>query len=241
MKTTLTLLALLGTAEILGTQRAQAQCHFTYTPAFYSHSCCRHHDSCAVRKPFVPGRWGGYMGLLGATDRLSTPYLGGDVEGYYWLAPRWSTGLRGTVTGEMPAASAPAETYLNAAQPRLLLYSITWSNSLLLSDNAHWRLAVQAGAGLGGVNLYDNARQVQVKGQKCGCTEAARLASATAPVTEVGLAATYKFRSKDAPWLTVRGGYRQWNGGASFGTVNQFSAYTLSVGISMPDAPPRRR
>lgn len=240
MKPTLTLLALLSAAGILGLQRAQAQCHFGYTPAFY-HSTCHRYDSCAVRKPIVPGRWAGYVGALGATDRQGTPYAGGDAEGAYWLAPRWSTGLRGTVTGEMPAASAPAEAYRNAVQPRLLLYSITWSNGLLLRDNARWRLAVQANAGLGGVKLYDNARQVQVKGQSCGCTKAELIASATAPVTEVGLAATYKLKSKDAPWLTLRGGYRQWNGAASFGAFNQFSAYTLSVGISMPDAPPRRK
>jgi hypothetical protein len=239
MKPTFTLL-LVSAAALLGPARALAQCHVAYSPAFY-HSCHHQRDSCAVAKPLVPGRWAGYVGLLGATDRRGTPYAGADLEGYYWLGPRWSAGLRGTITGEMPVASAPAEVYAGAAQPRLMLYSVTFSNQLLLQDNTRWRLAVLAGAGLGGANLYDNARQVQVKGQGCGCTTAERIASAAAPITEVGLAATYKLRRASAPWLTVRGGYRQWNGGASFGTFNQFSAYTLSVGISMPDAPPRRK
>ena len=239
MKTTFTLLALLG-AITIGSPRAQAQCRFAYSPAFY-HGCHHQRDSCAVSKPLEPGRWGGYMGLLGASDRQGTPYAGGDLEGYYWVGPRWSTGLRGTFTGQMPVAGAQGEVYAGAAQPRLMLYSVTVSNNFLLMDNARWRVAAQVGAGLGGANLYDKARQVQVKGQRCGCTEAEKIASATAPVTEVGLAATYKLKSPNAPWLTVRGGYRQWNGGASFGTLNQFSAYTLSVGVSLPDAPSRRK
>ncbi|MBF9223427.1 hypothetical protein [Hymenobacter ruricola] len=238
MKTTFTLLALLGAA--LGAPRARAQCHAFYSPAFY-HSCHQKRDSCAVDKPLVPGRWAGYAGLLGATDRRGTPYAGFDLEGYYWVGPRWSAGLRGTLTAEMPVASAPAEVYAGAAQPRVMLYSVTFSTNLLLKDNTRWRLAVQAGAGLGGANLYDNARQVSVKGGGCGCTHAERIAMTAAPVSEVGLAATYKLKSKNAPWLTLRGGYRQWNGGASFGTFNQFSAYTLSLGVSLPDAPPRRK
>jgi hypothetical protein len=239
MKTTCTLLALLGAAT-LGPPRAQAQCHFALSPVFY-HGCHHQRDSCAVDKPLVPARWGGYLGLLGATDRQGTPYAGVDLEGYYWLGPRWSAGLRGTFTGQMPVASAPVEVYADAAQPRVRLYSVTVSNNFLIKDNDRWRLAVQAGAGLGGANLYDEARQVPTKRRGCGCTEAERIASATAPITEVGLAATYKLKSPNAPWLTVRGGYRQWNGRASFGTFNQFSAYTLSMGVSLPDAPPRRK
>lgn len=192
-----------------------------------------------MAKPLVPGRWGGYIGVLGVRDRQNTPYLGGDLEAYYWLWPRWSTGLRGTITGEMPT-QAPAELYANVGQPRLQLYSVTWSNNLLLADTHAWRLALQVGAGLGGVNLYDKARQVPTKGG-CGCTEAEKMATATAPITEVGLAATYKLKGKEAPWLTVRGGYRQWNGAVPFGAADQFSAYVLSVGLSLPDAPPRRK
>ncbi|WP_210514633.1 hypothetical protein [Hymenobacter terricola] len=161
------------------------------------------------------------------------------MQGYYWLRPRWGTGLRGTVTGEMPAA-ASAERYAGVEKPRLLLYSVTWNNHLLLTDTPRWRLALEVGAGLGGVNLYDQARQVPTKGS-CGCTEAEKIASATAPVTEAGLAATYKLKRVEGPWLTVRGGYRQWNGAVPFGTFNQFSAYVVSVGVTMPDAPAKRK
>ena len=238
MKTTVTLLVLLGTAWGWGPPRAQAQCRVVYVPVAHG---CHHRDSCAVIKPFVPGRLAGYVGLLGMSDRRGTPYVGGDLEGYYWLRPRWSIGLRGTLTGEMPATSGPIELYAGASQPRLLAYSITWSNSLLLTDGPRWRLALQAGAGLGGVNLYDKARQVQVKGQGCGCTEAEKVASATAPVTEVGLTATYKLRGKNVPWLTVRSGYRQWNGSVPFGSSNQFSAYVMSLGLTLPDAPRQRK
>ena len=240
MKPTLTLLALLGAAGALGPQRAQAQCHVAFSPALYYGACHHHRDSCAVQKPLVPGRLAGYLGLLGAADRQGTPYVGGDLEAYYWLRPRWSTGLRGTFTGEMAAPGAPAETYAGASQPRLMLYSVTWNNSMLLADGHTWRLALQLGVGLGGVNLYDKAKQVPVKGS-CGCTEAEKIASTTAPVTEVGLAATYKLKGKEAPWLTVRGGYRQWNGAVPFGTFNQFSTYVLSVGVSLPDAPGKRK
>ncbi len=239
MKKLLTLLALGSAAGALGPQEVRAQCHAGYVPAFY-HGCHTRRDSCAVDKPLVPGRWAAYMGLLGAADQQGTPYIGGDLEAYYWLRPRWSSGLRGTVTGEMPAAGAPAEAYLNAGQPRLRLYSVTWSNSLLLADGGRWRLAAQLGVGVGGVNLYDQARQVPVKGS-CGCTQAEKVASAVLPVTEAGLAATYKLKGKDAPWLTVRGGYRQWNGGVPFGRFNQFAAYVLSVGVSLPDAPTKRK
>jgi hypothetical protein len=239
MKRTLTLL-LLGAAWAGGPHQAQAQCHYVAPVGFYHHTC-HHHDSCSVEKPFVPGRIAGFVGALGAADRRGTSYAGGDIEGYYWLRPRWAVGLRGTITGEMPAASGQSEVYGNVAEPRLLLYSITWSNTLLIADAPRWRLAVQAGLGLGGVNLYDHARQVKAKGQKCGCTTAELMASATAPVTEVGLTATYKLKGNDAPWLTLRGGYRQWNGTVPFGTVNQFSPYVVSLGISMPDAPPKRK
>jgi len=240
MKHVFTLLALLGAGGMTAPPCAQAQCHGGYFPAYACHRThC--HDSCAVGKPFVPGRLAGYLGVLGAADRRGTPYVGGDLEAYYWLRPRWSTGLRGTVTGEMPAPDAPAELYAGAAQPRLRLYSIAWSNSVLLADGPRWRLALLAGAGLGGVNLYDKARQVQAKGQRCGCTTAELMASATAPVTEVGLAATYKLKRTEGPWLTVRGGYRQWNGTAPFGAVNQFSTYAVSVGVSVPDAPSKQK
>jgi len=239
MKATLTLLTLLAVVAAWGPQRAQAQCRGNYVPVY--HSCCHHRDSCAAATPFVPSRLGGYCGVLGATDRQGTPYVGGDLEAYYWLQPRWSSGLRGTITGKMPAAGAALEAYAGAAQPRLMLYSITWSNSLLLADAPRWRLAMQAGAGLGGVNLYDKARQVQVTGRNCGRTTAEKIAGATTPVVEVGLAATYKLRGNDAPWLTLRGGYRQWSGPVPFGAPSQFSAYTVSLGITVPDAPAKRK
>ncbi|MCI1188419.1 hypothetical protein MON38_13395 [Hymenobacter sp. DH14] len=236
MKTTLTLLALLAAALGFRPQQARAQCGFV----FVGHSSSHRHDSCAVKKPFVPGRIGGSVGLLGASDRLSTPYLGMDTEAHYWLLPRWSAGLRGSYTGEMPAATAPAEVYGGAAQPRLLLFSATWNNQLLLAESTRWRLVAEVGAGLGGASLYDKAQQVQRKGQNCGCTTAKRLDTAVAPVTELGLAATYKLKRIDGPWLTVRGGFRQWYAGAPFGTSDQFSAYLLSVGVSVPDLTRKR-
>ena len=233
MKTTLTLLALLSTVSFVP-QGAQAQCHGAYFPVYAYHRS-HQYDSCAVKKPFVPSRIGGSIGLLGVSDRAGTPYLGMDAEAHYWLLPRWSAGLRGSFTGEMPVASASTEVYANAAQPRLLLFSATWNNQLLLAETTRWRLAAEVGAGLGGVNLYDKAQQVQQSGQRCGCTTAKRLDTAMAPVTELGLAATYKLRRVDGPWLTVRGGYRQWYASAPFGTPDQFSAYLLSVGVSVPD------
>lgn len=207
MKIPLTLLALLSTASFVP-QGAQAQCHAAHSP-IYAHHRSYHYDSCAVKKPFVPGRIGGSVGLLGVSDRAGTPYLGMDAEAHYWLLPRWSTGLRGSFTGEMPAVGASAEVYANAAQPRLLLFSATWNNQLLLAETTRWRLAAEVGAGLGGASLYDKAQQVQQPGQRCGCTTARRLATAVAPVAELGLAATYKIKHVDGPWLTVRGGYRQ--------------------------------
>ena len=237
MKTTLTLLAL--TTVGLAPLCSQAQCHGYFTP-YYTHHHSQPRDSCAVKKPFVPSRIGGSVGLLGVRDRAATPYLGVDGEAHYWLLPRWSTGLRGSYTGEMPAANAPAEVYAGAAQPRLVLFSATWNNQLLLAESARWRLAAEVGAGIGGVNLYDKAQRVQQTGQPCGCTTAKRLDTAVAPVTELGLAATYKLRRPDGPWLTVRGGYRRWYAGAPFGVADQFSAYLLSVGVSMPDLTRRR-
>ena len=239
MKTTLTLLALLSTVSFVP-QGAQAQCHGAYFPVYAYHRS-HQYDSCAVKKPFVPSRIGGSIGLLALSDRAATAYLGIDAEAHYWLLPRWSTGLRGSYTGEMPAANAPAEVYAGAAQPRLVLFSASWNNQLLLAENSRWRLAAEVGAGLGGASLYDKAQQVQNSGQRCGCTTAKRLDTAVAPVTELGLAATYKLKRADGPWLTVRGGYRQWYASAPFGSPDQFSAYLLSVGVSMPDITRRRR
>ena len=77
-------------------------------------------------------------------------------------------------------------------------------------------------------------------GQRCGCTTAKRLDTAVAPVTELGLAATYKLKRPGGPWLTVRGGYRQWYASAPFGSPDQFSACLLSVGVSVPDITRKR-
>ena len=41
--------------------------------------------------------------------------------------------------------------------------------------------------------------------------------------------------------LTVRGSYWQWYTSAPFGSPAQFSAYLLSVGVSMPDITRRWR
>ncbi|GAB3575052.1 hypothetical protein [Hymenobacter daeguensis] len=243
MRNTITLLVLLGTVQGLSATAARAQCHAVFAPTFYahhsSHCHCHSRDSCAVDKPLVPGRWGGYMGMLGLADRRGHLYAGGDMAGYYWLGPRWASGLRGNITGKMPVGSA-SETYMGAQQPLVDQYGITWTNNLLLLDQARWRVMALAGAGVGGVRLYDKAVQVPTKGG-CGCTSAQQVASATAPVTEVGLAALYKLKGADAPWLTLRGEYRTWNGSAPFGLPQQFSSYLVSVGVSLPDAPPKRK
>lgn len=236
MKTALALLALLSAATGFGSRQAHAQCGFV----FVSHSSAHRYDSCAVHKPFVPSRFGGSIGLLGARDRANTPYLGMDVEAHYWLQPRWGTGVRGSWTGEMPTANAPAEVYAGAAQPRLLLFSATWNNQLVLAETTRWRLAAEVGAGLGGASLYDKAQQVHRSGRNCGCTTAKRLDTAVAPVSELGFTATYKLQRVGAPWLTVHGGYRQWYASAPFGTSDQFSAYVLSVGVSVPDITRKR-
>jgi hypothetical protein len=240
MKQLVTLLALLGAAWGGSPTRAQAQCHIAYVPV-YAHPThhCSCHDSCAVKKPFVPSRWGGYLGALGMADRRGTPYAGVDGAGYYWLRPRWATGLRANLTGKMPVGSA-SESYVGAQQPLVDQYAITWTNNLLLLDQPRWRVMAVAGAGVGGARLYDKAVQVPVKGT-CGCTVAKTVATAATPVTEVGLAALYKLKGPDAPWLTLRGEYRQWNGSAPFGLPRQFSSYVLSVGVSLPDAPPKGR
>lgn len=218
---------------------AQAQCH--------SHAVITHHayrakkDSSTVKKPFEPSRVGAYAGLLGLRDRSGTGYLGGDLEGYYFLASRWGTGLRGTFTGRMPAA-LPASSAEGAGRPLLEMYSVTWSNSLLLLDRPRWRVAALGGAGAGWLNLRDGNQQVPVNGGRsnyrdCGCKESKLLDTAFNPLTEVGLSATYKPRKADGPWLTVRGQYRQWYGSMPFGPRDQFSHYLLSVGVSLPDAP----
>ena len=234
MKSTLTLLALLGTVSSFGAIRALAQCGGGYFPTYAYHHC-HSHDSCAVHKPFVPSRVGGSLGLLGLSDRTATPYAGVDLEAHYWLLPRWAPGLRGSVTGAMPTNNASPEQYAGAAQPRVLLFSATVYNQLLLADGRRWRLTAEAGAGLAGASLYDKAQQVQNPNQRCGCTSARRLATAVAPATELGLAATYKLKRTEGPWLTVRGGYRQWYATAPCGAPDQFSAYVLSVGLSVPD------
>jgi hypothetical protein len=243
MKNTITLLALLGAAQSLGATAARAQCHAAFMPAFYAqHSSrchCHSHDSCAVEKPFVPGRWGAYMGALGVADRRGTLYAGGDMAAYYWVGPRWAAGLRGNLTAKMPVGTT-SETYQGAQQPLVDQYAITWTNNLLLLDQPRWRVMALAGAGVGGVRLYDKAVQVATKGS-CGCASAQKVASATAPVTEVGLAALYKLKGSDAPWLTLRGEYRTWNGSAPFGLPQQFSSYLVTLGVSLPDAPPKRK
>lgn len=229
-------ITLVGVA-CLAASGAQAQCYGSYVGFIHNHR----RDSCAVHKPFVPTRLGGFIGVLGAADRAGTPYLGMDADAHYWLLPRWSVGVRGGFTGEMPAASAPADVYAGAAQPRLLLFSATWNNQLVLAETTRWRLVAEVGGGLGGASLYDKAQQVHQSGRNCGCTTAKRLDTAVAPVSEVGLAATYKLlRHVDGPWLTVRGGFRQWYASAPFGTADQFSAYVLSVGVSVPDITHKR-
>jgi hypothetical protein len=153
---------------------AQAQCH-SHGPVFTAHHAFRSSkDSCAVEKPFQPGRIGAYAGLLGLRDRGGTPYLGGDLEGYYFLASRWGTGLRGTFTGRMPAAR-PVDAAEGAERPLLEMFTASWSNSLLLLDGPRWRVAALGGAGVGWLNLRDKNQQVAVQGgrgkyRSCGCT-----------------------------------------------------------------------
>ena len=235
MKRLFPLLVLLGIVSTFGSICARAQCHGSFLPYYAAAWHCHSHDSCAVRKPFVPTRLGGSFSLLGLSDRTATPYAGLDLEAHYWLLPRWAPSLRGSFTGARPTANASPEQYAGAAQPRIMLFSATWNNQLLLADGPRWRLTAEAGAGLAGASLYDKAQQVQTSGQHCGCTSAKRLATAVAPATELGLATTYKLKSIAGPWLTVRGGYRQWYASAPFAAPDQFSTYVLSVGLSVPD------
>ncbi len=229
-------LALLLAAGALGPQGAQAQCH--HASSYHHSTSTVVHSSSGPPVAYVPERWIAYAGLLGQADRAGTPYLGLDLAVEYWLLPRWSTGVRGTATGLMPAP-ASAEFYAGVGQPRLEQYSLAWSNTVLLADGPRWRLALQGGAGLGVTGLYDNARGVPVRGG-CGCYTAGKVAAATGLITEIGWAATHKGKDGEGPWLSVRGGYRQWNGAVPFGAPDQFSTYVLSVGISVPDAPPAR-
>jgi hypothetical protein len=243
MKPTVYPLLLLAATLLPAPGRAQA-CH----PVVMAHHASRvKADSCAVAKPFEPSRFGAYLGLMGLRDQRRTAYLGGDMEGYYFLRPRWSSGLRGTFTGRMPAAQ-PASTAEAAGRPRLEMFSATWSNSLLLLDGPRWRVAALAGAGVGWLNLRDQDQQVSVYGgnsrtRGCGCTEAKLLETSVNPLAEIGLAATYKLQGKrnDAAWLTVRSQYRQWYGCGPFGSADQFSHVLLSVGVTLPDAPRRGR
>ncbi|MCI1189775.1 hypothetical protein MON38_20320 [Hymenobacter sp. DH14] len=223
---------------------AQAQCH-SHAPVFTAHHAFRSSkDSCAVQKPFQPSRFGAYIGVLGLRDRRGTPFAGLDLEGSYYLTPRWGSGLRATLTGQMPAGALPVAHYGESVRPSLQMFSATWSNSLLLLDQPRWRVAVLGGAGVGWLNLRDRNQQVPSQSstyRSCGCTESKLLETAASPLTEVGLSATYKLKGKNAPWLTMRGQYRQWYGTVPFGTPNQFSHYLLSVGVSLPDAPRRSR
>ena len=224
------------------TVQVQAQC---FSPGYHAYSRARTpRDSCAVVKPFQPGRLGGYVGLLNLLDHHGTYYFGMDLDAYYFLTPRWGSGLSGTFTGRMLAnVAVPAAAYGEIGRPLLELFSATWSNSLLVADQPRWRLALLGGAGVGWVNLRDKDQQVPRRGSHgdCACTESKLLDTAWGPVTDMGLGVTYKLRGPDAPWLSVRGEYRQWYGSEPFGAPNQFSQDLLSVGLSVPDAPRRGR
>jgi len=241
MKPTFYLLLLLAAALLPTPGRAQA-CHPVVIAHHFSHAKS---DSGAVKKPHERSRFGAYLGLMGLRDQRRTAYLGGDLEGYYFLRPRWSSGLRGTFTGRMPAAQ-PVPTAEAVGRPRLEMFSATWSNSLLVLDGPRWRVAALAGAGVGWLNLRDADQQVAVQQgrstyRNCGCTESKLLETTANPLTEIGLAATYKIKGNDAPWLTVRSQYRQWYGRGPFGSTDQFSHVLLSVGVTLPDAPRRGR
>ncbi len=182
------------------------------------------------------------MGLLGTRDRAGTAYLGLDLEGTYRLTPRWTSGLRGTLTNSLAARRATSSDYPTVERPRFDVYGATWTHTLLLLDGPRWRLAPLVGVGMGWVTLRDRDQQVSRRGTRdCDCTEAKPLATAHAPLTEVGLALTYKLRPADAPWLTLRGQWRQWHGPAPFGGASQGTQYLLSLGISLPDAFARNR
>lgn len=224
---------------------AKAQC--TRYVGYFNHHrrAGAKQDSGAVKKPFAPGRVGAFAGLMGLRDRSGTSYLGGDLEGSYFLAPRWSTGLRGTFTGPARSPVSPSASYEGAGRPQTEVFGLTWSNSLLLADRPRWRVGVLAGAGIGWLTLRDKDQQVTVRNQgRCGCQSSTRsrlIDTTWNPVSEIGLTATYKPRAADAPWLTVRGQYRTWYGAVPFGGPDQFSHYLLSVGLSLPDAPRRGR
>lgn len=224
---------------------AKAQCPSYVGYLYHHHRASAKRDSTKVEKPFQPGRIAAFAGLLGLRDRRGNNYLGGDLEVSYFLTPRWSSGLRGTFTGPARTPATPAGNYEGAGRPQVEAFSLTWSNALLLVDRPRWRLAALTGAGIGWLNLRDKDQPVTVRGQgRCGCQNATRsklLDTTWNPVSEIGLAATYKPRAADAPWLTVRGQYRTGYGEVPFGGPDQFSHYLLSVGVSLPDAPRRGR
>lgn len=235
-------LLLLASFAVLGLTPANAQCT-SYVGYLYHHRAATKRDSCAVKKPFEPGRIGAFVGLMGLRDRSGTNYLGSDLEGSYFLTPRWSSGLRGTFTGPARSPVLSPGSYEGAGRPQAEVISLTWSNSLLLVDRPRWRLAALAGAGIGWLNLRDKDQQVPVRGKsgQCGCTQAKIIDTTWNPVSEIGLTATYKLRAANAAWLTMRGQYRTWYGEVPFGGPDQFSHYLLSVGVSLPDAPRRGR
>ena len=247
MKALVTLLTL-GAAGAFGAANAQAQCSLPLVmPMVYAmhhgdHHCCCATDSSAAWS-LTPGRLGGYLGLMGLADRAGTPYGGMEMDAYYYLLPRLSMGLRGSFTGTSRPAGSP-EAYAEAGDARVSLASISWNNRVLLSDQARWRVALEAGAGLGFVSLYDEDQQVTSNNSRnCGCddnTYAKRLNTTTGFITEAGVAVTYKLKG-DAPWLTLRAGRRQWTGGVPFGAPQQFSSYVVGLGVTLPDAPARRR
>lgn len=237
---TLFLLLLAGIVR-LGIAPANAQCRSHIGYANYHRRAAARQDSGVVKKPFEPGRVGAFGGVLGLRDRSGTSYVGGDLEGSYFLSPRWSTGLRGTFTRPARIPALASGGYEGAGRPQAQIFSLTWRNALLLVDRPRWRVGALAGVGIGWLNLRDKDQQVIVRGQgRCGCQSATRsklFDTTWNPVSEIGLTATYKPRKADAPWLTLRGQYRAWQGDVPFGGPGQFSHYLLSAGLSLPDAP----
>lgn len=225
----------------LGIAPAHAQC------PRYSTFLYRHHyrggatqDSGALHRPFQPGRGGAFMGLMGLRDRSGTHFLGADLEAYYWLTARWSSGLRGTRTAPARSSALALSRYHGVGRPQTAVFSLTWSNAVLLIDRKHWRLGVLAGAGSGWLNLRDQDQPVPRRGAtgRCGChTRSRTLDTSWNLISEMGLTATYKPHASGVPRLSVRGQYRTWYGRVPFGNSGQFSHYLLSVGISLPDAP----
>jgi hypothetical protein len=207
-------------------------------PAVYFWGAYGQHRSCdgdTIDRPFVPTRWGAFLGVSALANQHAG--LGGaEAEATYRVSPRLQAGLAGSAG--FPARIGSNLGVTEAAKPMLGLYSLTARANLLLLDNPRLRTALITGAGVGAATLADRSQQVVDKGQQqsCGCeptTHAKTVASAVGLVGLAGVSATYKLQPE--LWLTAKAYYQQWAGATGFGSQRALSPWVLSVGISLPD------